>query len=678
MTDRHSIKRLLIANRGEIAVRIARACRPLHITAIAVYADSDRHSLHCRVADESVALPGSLVADTYLNMDAVLQAAQRSGADAVHPGYGFLAENAEFARRCRQAGLIFVGPDAGAIDLMGCKRAARTLVQKLNLPVIPGYHGADQSLPALSAAAEGIGYPLLIKASAGGGGVGMRVVAHSDDFAAALPAARNEARRAFGDDGVLLERYFDRVRHIEIQLLADAHGNCVYLGERDCSLQRRRQKVIEEAPAVGVDAGLRQRLGEAALKIARAVNYAGAGTVEFLLPDRGGAGAEAEFYFLEMNTRLQVEHAVTEAVTGIDIVTWQLRIAAGEQLAFSQREIGIEGHAIECRWYAEDPDRDFSPQTGAIEYWRPHSGAGLRVDSGICAGQVISSYYDPLLARLIVHAADRPRALQAMVYSLERSVLLGPVSNQFYLRRVLQLPAFAGGAIDTRFLQRHVGNLGNHPGGGAAQCVLMAAALAYYHCHYALSEYHQRSAQLSAVADTATIRLLWFGQEAAVRIAPQFCRAGVPAFQVDLAERSAMVEVVAVEAVAAGVDCFELVIDGHRAAYTVSLSDTALAVHSLAAGSLRLPLVSRFSLAGNRDQHSGYRAPMPGRIIEVKVAAGQRVERGAILVVMESMKMESAARAATAGVVEEVFVSAGDSVEADTVLVQLRETEVAL
>ncbi|TQV78119.1 ATP-grasp domain-containing protein [Exilibacterium tricleocarpae] len=670
------IKRLLIANRGEIAVRIAAACRELHITTIAVYADSDAGSLHCRAADTAVRLPGDLAADTYLNIDAVLEAARRSDADAIHPGYGFLSENAVFAARCAEANITFIGPAAAAIERMGSKIAARALVESQQLPVVPGYHGADQSPQHLLQVADTIGYPLLIKASAGGGGVGMRLVEHRDAFAAALTAARNEARRAFNDDSVLLERYFERVRHIEIQVLADGQGNIIHLFERECSIQRRQQKVIEEAPAPGLGAVLRRRLGEAVVAIARAVDYTGAGTVEFLLVDNGLPEADAEFYFLEMNTRLQVEHAVTEAITGIDIVQWQIRIAEGRALTLAQADLTIRGHAIECRWYAEDPDRRFSPQTGTIDYWQPAGGAGLRIDGGIHSGQTVSSFYDPLLARLISWAEDRTQALRALSYHLERCVLLGLTTNQHYLRSVLQLPAFGAARTHTRFLQQHAEHLSNRPRGAVAQCALIAAAVGYCEHHRDLSEPRTRNPVLPAGTGATTVRFHWLDREVVVQVEPRPVANRTPVFDACLGDRHFAVDIVGVEVLPAGVVRFDLSIDGVRAVYTLRVARDAIALHSIATGSLYLPLASRFTLASTRHQHGGYRAPMPGRVVEVLVSAGQQVERGAPLVVMESMKMESTTRAQTRSRVEKVWVAAGDTVEADTLLVALEEIEV--
>jgi acetyl-CoA carboxylase biotin carboxylase subunit len=464
--------RVLIANRGEIAVRLLRACRELGISPVAVYSEADRDALHVRLADAAVLLGPPPAAQSYLDMDRVIAAAQETGAEAIHPGYGFLSENAEFARRVAAAGLVFIGPPPGAIAQMGDKAAARALMEKSGVPVVPG----AQDLPddkALAKAAKAIGYPVLVKAAAGGGGKGMRVVHAPADLAESAAAARREALGAFGDDRLLLEKYLPDARHIEFQILADRHGNTVHLFERECSVQRRHQKVIEETPSPLLDDDLRTEMGAAAVAAARAVDYTNAGTVEFIVDPHTRA-----FYFLEMNTRLQVEHPITEAVTGLDLARWQIRIAAGEPLPFAQENLHQRGHAIECRLYAEDPAAGFLPAAGRLLVFHPPSGPGVRVDSGVQTGAEVSVHYDPLLAKLIVHAEDRPAALQRMAAALTETVALGLATNREFLQDVLAHPVFLAGEANTRFIEEH---LPDWRPGEIPAAALIAAALAELH-----------------------------------------------------------------------------------------------------------------------------------------------------------------------------------------------------
>ena len=443
--------RVLIANRGEIAVRIIRACRELGIETVAVYSDADAAAPHVALADRAMPLGSPAPSESYLAIAKLIDAARRSGAQAVHPGYGFLSESAEFADACESGGLIFIGPPAGVIAKMGSKVAARALMQAHGVPVVPGETPDDQSPAALEAAAARVGYPLLLKPSAGGGGIGMRIVRGADELGHAAEAARREARGAFGDETLYVERLLESARHVEVQVLADAHGRVVHLLERECSLQRRHQKVLEESPSMALTPRLRHRMGEAAVAAARAASYRNAGTIEFLLL---GSGDAAEFFFLEMNTRLQVEHPVTEVLTGLDLVHQQLRVAAGEPLAFEQSDVTGRGHAIECRVYAEDPQRDFLPQAGRILLYREPGGPGVRVDSGIAEHMDVPVQYDPLLAKVIVHADTRARALERMRQALRQFVILGIRTNVPYLLRVLAHPAFVAGHVDTRFLDR--------------------------------------------------------------------------------------------------------------------------------------------------------------------------------------------------------------------------------
>lgn len=440
---------VLVANRGEIARRIFHACAALGIRTVAVASEPDRHAAWHRDADCVVPLRGASASESYLDQDQILAAAKRTGAEAIHPGYGFLSENAAFAEACAEAGLVFIGPPPSAMRQMGAKTAAIDLAMKAGVPTVPGAREDESGDPGLIAAAERIGYPLLVKASAGGGGRGMRLVHESAGLVDAIQAARAEARSAFGDDTLLLERFFERARHIEVQVLGDTHGNLVHLYERECSIQRRYQKIIEEAPSPAVDKDLRKRMTSAALSLARAAGYYSAGTVEFLVDERG------DFFFLEMNTRLQVEHPVTEEVTGLDLVGWQIRVAAGEALDFEQEDLRLRGHAIECRLYAEDPATGFLPSTGRLALYRSPHGPGLRCDDGVATGSVISPHYDPMLAKIIAVGSDRDAARRRMVRAMRDTVALGVRTNISYLLAVLEHPDFVAGRTFTAFLGEH-------------------------------------------------------------------------------------------------------------------------------------------------------------------------------------------------------------------------------
>ena len=455
-------KSVLIANRGEIACRIIRTARRMGLRAVAVYSDADRNALHVRLADEAVHIGPSPAAQSYLASARLIAAAQAAGADCVHPGYGFLAENADFAQACLTAGIAFIGPPPAAILAMGLKDRAKALMEKAGVPVVPGYHGERQEPKFLKQKAYELGYPLLIKATAGGGGKGMRRVDKHADFDAALESAQREALSAFGDARMLIEKYVGHPRHIELQVFADRHGNAIHLGERDCSLQRRHQKVIEEAPAPGMSASLRAAMGAAAVAAAKAVGYEGAGTVEFIADGEGGLKAGG-FWFMEMNTRLQVEHPVTEAVTGLDLVEWQLRVAAGEPLPLKQDQVRIAGHAVEARIYAEDPAHGFLPSTGKLVALQFPQGEGLRVDAGVEAGDEVTPFYDPMIAKLIAHGATRDQALDRLADALEGTIALGPRSNLGFLAALARAPGFRGGDFDTGFIDRNLSQLGAAP-----------------------------------------------------------------------------------------------------------------------------------------------------------------------------------------------------------------------
>lgn len=442
--------KILVANRGEIARRIFRACRELGLRTVAIYSEVDRSAPWARTADESYLLDGVTARDTYLDQETIFEIARATGADAIHPGYGFLSENADFAEACIERGIHFIGPSPGAMRALGSKTGARMVAKQARVPVIPGVDGAEHSNEELQSSAGELGFPVLIKASGGGGGKGMRVVWDPDDFQSELRTARNESKSSFGSDHVLVEKYFKEIRHIEVQVLGDRHGNIVHLFERECSIQRRHQKIIEESPSPVVTGELRGQITNAAMALAKAVAYTSAGTLEFMLTPDG------RYYFLEMNTRLQVEHPVTELVTGIDLAVWQIRLAGGERLAFDQEDLEQHGHSIECRIYAEDPANNFLPSIGEIEFYRPASGPGVRVDDGIEAGTHVSPYYDPMLAKVITWGDDRREAIRKMVRALQDTVILGVTTNIPYLVDILKHPEFASGRINTNFLEQHM------------------------------------------------------------------------------------------------------------------------------------------------------------------------------------------------------------------------------
>jgi acetyl-CoA carboxylase biotin carboxylase subunit len=493
--------KILIANRGEIAVRVIRACHDLGIRAVALFSEPDRGALHVRLADEAFPIGPAPSSESYLVIEKIIDVARRSGAQAIHPGYGFLAENAAFAQACNDAGIVFIGPPPSAIKMMGDKMAARSAMKKANVPIVPGTEEPIDDENAVSAIAESIGYPILIKAAAGGGGKGMRIVHERPEINSAVRAARSEARSAFGDDRIYVEKYLARPRHIEIQIIADSHGDCVYLGERECSIQRRHQKVIEEAPSPLVNPAMRKKMGLAAVAAAKTAGYVNAGTVEFL------ADNDRNFYFLEMNTRLQVEHPVTELVTGIDLALEQIRIAAGEKLSFTQDDIRINGHAIECRIYAEDPSNGFLPSTGILSTYHEPAGPGVRVDSGVYEGAEISVYYDPMISKLLAHGKDRSRAIARMLRALGEYRIMGVANNIEFHKAILRHPEFAAGHVSTHFIEMHYDPAAKTPE-NLVEAAALAGALAEHHWRNKLSMAGGKRTQPSRWKLSARSRIL--------------------------------------------------------------------------------------------------------------------------------------------------------------------------
>ena len=659
---------ILIANRGEIACRVIRTCRRLGIRTVAVYSTADADAQHVRLADEAYPIGGPRPAESYLRGDAIIEVAKRSGAQAIHPGYGFLSENTDFARACAAAGIVFIGPRPESIDAMGSKAAAKALMSRHAVPLVPGYHGEDQDAARLAAEAERTGFPLMIKAAAGGGGKGMRIVRDAAAFADALASAQREAANAFGDTRVILERYVEHPRHIEFQVFGDTHGNIIHLNERECSAQRRYQKVLEETPSPFLDDARRARMGAAAVAAARAVDYVGAGTVEFIV------GQDGEFFFMEMNTRLQVEHPVTEETLGLDLVEWQLRVASGEPLPLAQDAIRAVGHAIEVRLYAEDPEANFLPGSGRLSALTlPPVSAHVRLDGGVVAGDTVTIFYDPMIAKLIVHDRDRTQALERLREALAQTDIVGPKSNVAFLERLVRHPVVVEGRIDTGYLDRH------------------------------LDEFLVGDAEPGETDHAAAATALLLADEASPHVVPadpyspwseaDAWRLGHPGKRVvALVENGRRHEVDA---------------HGHAGHYVLHRDGLACTVAGarLVDGVLsarfddrarRIPLVlqgDRVRLHDERgcrwtferspayawasEEAGGARqvaAPMPGRIVLVRAQPGDVVEEGQELLVMEAMKMELALKAPRAGTIESISAAQGDFVEADAVLVRFAET----
>ncbi|MFH9609180.1 biotin carboxylase N-terminal domain-containing protein [Streptomyces sp. NPDC017448] len=632
---------VLVANRGEIAVRVIRTLREQGVRSVAVFSDADADARHVREADTAVRIGPPPAAESYLNVAALLEAARRTGAQAVHPGYGFLAENAGFARACTEAGLVFIGPPAAAIALMGDKIRAKETVAAAGVPVVPGSSGSGLTDAQLEAAAREIGTPVLLKPSAGGGGKGMRLVRDAAVLADEIAAARREARASFGDDTLLVERWIDRPRHIEIQVLADTHGNVIHLGERECSLQRRHQKIIEEAPSVLLDAETRAAMGEAAVQAARSCGYAGAGTVEFIVP----GDDPSSYYFMEMNTRLQVEHPVTELVTGLDLVEWQLRVAAGERLPYAQGDIRLDGWAIEARVCAEDPSRGFLPSGGTVLALREPQGGGVRTDSGLSEGVPVGSLYDPMLSKVIAYGPDRATALRRLRAALAETVILGVPTNAGFLRRLLAHPDVVAGNLDTGLVEREAEGL--VPDGVPDEVYAAAAAVR--------GEALEPRPDARGWTDPFSVPSGW--RTGGVRVPPAFplrvpgadpVTYGAPGGATVTADR------VTVEQDGA-------VVHFHRSGHWLGRDGDTWHVQD------HDPVEASLSGAG-RGGADTLAAPMPGTVTVVKVAVGDEVAAGQSLLVVEAMKMEHVISAPHAGTVTELDVTAGATVAMDQVL----------
>jgi acetyl-CoA carboxylase biotin carboxylase subunit len=650
--EKKSFRKILIANRGEIALRVMRTCREMGIATVAVYSEADLSAAHTRYADEAVFIGPAPSRDSYLCIDRIIEAVRRTGAEAIHPGYGFLSESAEFAESCAAAGIVFIGPPPQAIRRMGLKSRARKLMADAGVSVVPGYDGDRQDLETLGAEMIKIGLPVLIKASAGGGGKGMRIVRYEDEIEGSIEAARREAEKAFGDGALLLEKYIERARHVEVQILGDHHGNLIHLFERDCSLQRRHQKIIEESPSPVVDEGLRRLMGETAVRAGRAIGYTNAGTVEFIL--------SGEFYFIEVNTRLQVEHPVTEMITGLDLVKAQIEISEGKPLPFTQGELRRSGHAIEARLYAEDPENGFLPSTGRMVDWRvPEASCGVRIDSGVERGMEVGIHYDPLLAKVIAHAADRPAALRKLRYALSDIAVQGIRTNRELLIRLLEEEAFARGDIHTGYVEEHLDELISSGDPQLAQASLIAVAL------YQQKQWQNANGLPPGYRNNPfrnpSIKLQIDDREVEVSLR----HVAGEGYEVDVFGSSVDAQVISCEP-----DAIRLSLDGVQRSFRIVSVNDRFYVHSTL-GSHVIKLIPRHPIRHSVSEEGAASSPMPGQVLKILVVVGQRVATGEPLIILEAMKMEHTMRAAVAGVVEEILVEQGDVVGPGQALVQI-------
>lgn len=649
-----AFSKLLVANRGEIAVRVMRSAKALGYKTVAVYSEADANALHVQYADEAVCIGKSKVSESYLKVEKILNAAKLTGADAIHPGYGFLSENAEFAQACKDAGITFIGPTPDAIELMGSKRLSKIAMIKAGVPCIPGYEGGEQGLDHLTAEGKKIGFPLMVKASAGGGGRGMRLVEAESELAAALSTARSEAENAFGSGELILERAVIAPRHVEVQVFGDTHGNVVYLFERDCSIQRRHQKVVEEAPCPVMTEDLRVRMGQAAVAAAKSCHYVGAGTVEFLLDSQGN------FYFLEMNTRLQVEHPVTELITGLDLVEWQLRVANGENLPLQQHELKIEGHAVEVRLYAEDPSQDFLPQTGSVLLWQPAELPNVRIDHGMTQQGEVSPFYDPMIAKIIAYGKTREDAVRLLARAVEDSVLLGVNSNKQFLVNLLRHPELIAGNTNTAFIPEHFSDdVSLHPAKVDLESLAIAAAL---FTQPASKQPEAITHQWHNALDVAkSLKLLVGEQTHRIKLLAE-----QDSVQVQWNDESANIQLIEKQ------DNFVTYIwqGVRRSVAFVQQGDTLY----LDQGNGNLIIQNTTYAAPITADAAGdgqIRAPMDGAIVDVLVNIGDTVTKGQTLLILEAMKIQQQIKANVDGVVAEISGQAGQQVKKRQVLLNI-------
>ncbi len=666
--------KILIANRGEIACRVMKTAHGLGYKTVAVYSDADQYACHTKMATQAIHIGGSPVGESYLSLEKIMAAIKTSGADAVHPGYGFLSENAEFAQACEREGICFIGPSAFAINLMGSKRESKIAMIEAGVPCIPGYEGENQDDDVLVTAADQIGFPIMVKASAGGGGRGMRLAQTPDELLPSIKSGRSEAKNAFGNDELILEKAIINPRHVEIQVFGDLHGNYIHLGERDCSVQRRHQKVIEESPSPVVDEAMREAMGAAAVQAAKSCNYVGAGTVEFIVDESRNS------YFLEMNTRLQVEHPVTELVTGLDLVEWQLEIASGKLLPLSQQEVTFKGHAVEVRLYAEDPANDFMPQTGRLLTWLPSTARGIRFDSGVEAGADVSQYYDPMIAKVIAHGDSREQAIRKLAVALEETIVLGVNTNKTFLHRILRHPSFMDGSATTAFVANYLDdNKGIIPDAKDREMPWAVAALCSYlgqsmGRQFDASQIGWRSARsadtligLEQAEETA-----WASIHSHREISPN------RKFTVTLG-----LDVPTLQD-AKSPSSFEFFIaDIKEKSFSVTHADCpAFKVHfvvdreniylDMGQGNISFCNVTHRPPIAVEEEGSGIsKAPMDGAVIAVDVKAGDQVKCGQVMAVMEAMKMEHQILADVDGCVSDIFITVGDQIKSKQIIIQV-------
>lgn len=663
------IKKLLVANRGEIACRVIRSARKLGIATVAVYSEADINAQHVKLADEAILLGSALASESYLKGDLIIEKALVLGVDAIHPGYGFLSENAGFADKCEASNIIFIGPGSDAIRAMGSKSAAKTIMEKAGVPLVPGYHGNNQEPAFLHTEAKNMAYPVLLKAAAGGGGKGMRQVWKDEDFFDALAAAKRESMNSFGDDHMLIEKYLTEPRHVEIQVFCDQHGNGVYLFERDCSVQRRHQKIIEEAPAPGLSEELRKEMGEAALKAAFAINYCGAGTVEFLL-DHDNA-----FYFMEMNTRLQVEHPVTEFITGEDLVEWQIMVANKQELPKTQEELTCSGHAIEARIYAEDPDNEFLPSTGKIEFLaEPSSTENVRIDTGVICGDEVSIYYDPMIAKLIVYAPNREQALSLLTASLNKYLLCGVTTNIPYLNKVLTTQAFQNAELTTDFIERHSDQIEHaktklRPEYQAAICAILS-----------------HSATLNQSSDISAASGIYADNELSFNFRLNHYKTELLKFMYDGAKHECHCQYLENNKV-------DIFLDSKHQIFTTELTQNNVTLNGEDgrysfqyyqnastlwiqgnSGSFRIDkILPDLGTNESANNEGDILAPMNGTVVSVNVESNQTVKKDQVLTIVEAMKMEHSLKAPFDGRIAECFVSTGERVDGGSVLLSMHK-----
>ncbi len=659
----HTIDTILIANRGEIATRVIRTCKKMGIRTIAVFSEADKDLPFVQDADTSIYLGESAPAKSYLDQDKIIAAAQKYGADAIHPGYGFLSENVVFAERCKKEGIIFIGPNVEAIRAMGSKSEAKTLMQKHGVPVIPGYQGKDQSAEKIKAAAKEIGYPVLLKATAGGGGKGMRIVHNEKSIVQAIDAAKREAQNAFGDDQLIVEKYISKGRHIEFQIFGDQHGNAIHILERECSIQRRYQKVIEESPSPIMTDTIRNEMGASAVAAAKALQYDNAGTVEFIYDDQSG-----DYYFLEVNTRLQVEHPVTEEITGLDLVQMQIESAQGIPLSISQEEVTGKGYAIEVRLYAEDPDHSFLPGSGKILQWEVPVVDGLRVETAVNTNAEISIYYDPMIAKLIVWGANRLSALRKMKYTLRHLVCLGITTNQNFLLEILQKESFAKGDYDTHFIADHFEQTKTKEiNPDQVDRSLIATTLVHWT--------QRRSKQQILKGLPSGWRNNFYQSQKVEYILNEnevqvnYRHIG-DLVQFEIEDRSYEVSIISAES-----NKITYQVDGERLSFTIAQSGNQLFTHNEQIGNFQFAIKDRFPSKASEKVKGAYIAPMPSQVIKVLVQKGDTVKEGDGLIVLSSMKMENLIMAEQEGEVEAIYVEENTNIDADQILLKIKEQE---